>query len=276
MNSAFHYSQKFPYKLLWTMTYFLIALSFVFIANDNTLIEQLNIPSFYTDILFSMSMTFGIGFYLKSLNAKLDKNYPWFEMFKTRISKQFIWGVLLPLSIAIFLEIIYLKSINISFEKSAILNLELPLAFVFLLLLNLISLSTYLFKHRQKETLILKEEIIVSPPQNMEYITVQKGFVEEQIELSNCALIMSTHKLLWLQTFNGEKYRLQGTLEEWEEKLKHSNFYRINRQYLSSFKAIQSVEQTETRKLKVNFVIPTDEVYISKPNVTRFRQWWKQ
>ena len=82
---------------------------------------------------------------------------------------------------------------------------------------------------------------------------------------------------MWLITFDGETFRVQGTMEEWGEKLKDSNFYRINRQYLSSFNAIKSIEQTETRKLKVNFVISLeDDVYISKPNIAFFKQWWKK
>ncbi|MBK7712637.1 MAG: LytTR family transcriptional regulator DNA-binding domain-containing protein [Bacteroidales bacterium] len=248
----------------------------MFIANDNTFLELLKTSSFYTDIVFSVTMTFGIGFYLNFLNEKLDKDYSWYATFKARLIRQLFLGVLIPLFVAMASEIFYLYAIGITFAKSSILNLELPLAFIFLVLLNLISFAGYLFIHKQKETIILKEQIIVSPPKSIEYITVLKGFTEERIELSKCAIIMTSDKMLWLQTYSGEKYRLQGNLEEWEEKLKYSNFYRINRQYLVAFKAIQSVENTETRKLKVNFIIPAAKVYISKPNVASFRQWWKQ
>lgn len=263
-------------KLIWVIIYLLISLSFVFIANDNSFEFLLTNPSFYTDIIFSISVTFIIGFYLKNINTILDKSYAWYEMFEKRLIKQLLFGVFLPLIFAMLLEIIYLEVINISIFDSAMLNFELPLAFIFLVLLNVISLANYLFKHKQTETIIIKEQVIENPPKGLDYIYVQNGFVEEKIEMMNCALIMSSSKLLWLTTFDGKKYRLQGTLEEWEAKLKHSNFYRINRQYLASFKSIKNVEQTETRKLKVNFIFPTDDVYISKPNVANFRQWWKQ
>lgn len=276
MNFTPDLSGAFHGKLIWRTTYFLIAAAFVLVANDNTFDFLLKNPSFYTDIIFSLAVTFGTGFYLRTLNAKLDKKFPWVEMFKIRLFKQMTQGILFPLVFAMILEIIYLRAINISFLNSAMLNFELPLAIIFLILLNLISLTGYLFKHRQKEAIVITEQVIASAPKRLEYINVQKGFVEARIELDKCALIMSASKLLWLHTFEGEKYRLPGTLEEWEEKLKHANFYRINRQYLSSYKAIQSVEQTDTRKLKVHFTIPTGEVYISKTNVASFRQWWKQ
>lgn len=262
-------------RFLWRIAYLLIALSFVFLGNDNTFRQLLEIPSFYTDVIFSIAVTFAIGSYLDKLNAKLDFKYPWYEEFKTRLFKQFTYGVLLPLILAMVIELIYLKAINIPVRESSVLNLELPLAFIFLILINITSLTSHLFKNRQKEMIPLKEQLVVNPPKSLEYITIYKGFVEERLSLDRCALIMSSDKLLWLHTFDGEKYRLPGTLEEWEEKLKQSRFYRINRQYLSSFNAIKSVEQTPTRKLKVNFIFPTEDVYISKPNVSRFRQWWK-
>lgn len=254
--------------------YLVIALSFVFIANDNSFNVLINTPTFYTDVLFSIIVTFATGYYLNTINNKLNQSISWYQSFKPRLLKQFLYGILIPLIIAMVLEILYLYSIHIPIRESAILNLELPLAFIFLTLINIAYLAIYLFQHKQTEIVTIKESIM--PTCQLEYIIVQKGFLEDKIELNNCAFIVSANKLLWLHTFDGEKYRIQGTMEHWEEKLMKSNFYRINRQYITSLKAIQSVEQTETRKLKVNFVLPTDEVYISKPNVSNFRKWWKQ
>jgi len=261
----------------WGATYLLIALSFVFIANDNTFSFLISNPSFYTDILFSIFATFGVGFYLKYLNKKFDVKYDWYAMFTTRLTKQMIFGILLPFVIAMLLEILYLKIIHIPLVESSMFNLEMPLAFIFLILLNLISLSNYLIKNKKIETLVIKDQIVVNPSESLKSIIGYKGYTEEKIAISNCALIRSANKILWLITFDGETFRVQGTMEEWGEKLKDSNFYRINRQYLSSFNAIKSIEQTETRKLKVNFVISLeDDVYISKPNIAFFKQWWKK
>ncbi|MEQ1553319.1 MAG: LytTR family DNA-binding domain-containing protein [Ferruginibacter sp.] len=274
MNKQLYLNIKFNDKLLWLISYFIISLSFIFFANDNSLPVLVKMPLFYADILFAVSVTFTTGFYLKKLNEKLNKTISWQHSFKGRLLKQFLYGVLIPLFVAMALEVFYLYCINISIAKSAILNLELPLAFIFLVLINLVYLVTYLLKNKQKET--VTEKVFVKSIEKLEFIKVQKGYVEEKIEINKCAYIKSANKLLWLQTFDGEKYRLQGTLEEWELKLSTSNFYRINRQYLAASKAIKSVEQTATRKLKVNFILPSEEVYISKPNVASFRQWWKQ
>lgn len=163
--------------ILWFFSYLLIALSFNFFANDNSFKELLRIPSFYTDVIFSITITFLIAFYLKKLNTKLDLKYSWYEEFKTRLLKQFIYGVLLPLILAVLAEIIYLKAINISIRDSSILNLELPLSFIYLILINITSFANYLFKNKQKETIIVKEQIIEFPPKNLEFINIQKGYV---------------------------------------------------------------------------------------------------
>lgn len=262
-------------NLMWVIIYPLMALSFIFFANDNTLTELLYIPSFFSDLIFAIIVTYGVGIYLVKINAKLDIKYSWLKQFKIRLVKQFVFGVFLPLILAILLEIAYLKSIDITFFESSILNLELPLAFIYLMLINLGLLATYLLKNRQ-DIFENQQHIHGDMPKALNFINVQKGLLEENLAIERCALIMSANKLLWLLTFSGEKYRLKGTLDEWETKLKYSNFYRINRQYIVSFVAIQSIEPTSTRKLKVNFTFPNDDVYISKPNIAKFKQWWTQ
>ncbi len=263
-------------RLLWGMAYLLIALSFVFFANNNSFQELLRIPSFYSDIVVSFALTFLVALYLMKLKAKLDVRYSWYSAFKVRLIKQFVYGVMLPLVFAITVEVVYLKAIDIDFSDSSILNLELPLTFIFLVLINITSFAIDSYNKTQIETTTAIEKEPVEMLKSVKFITINRGFIEENLPIEKCALIMSSNKLIWLLTFEGEKFRLSGTLEEWEEKLKHSQFYRINRQYLSSFNAIHSVELTKTRKLKVNFVLPTEDVYISKPNVSKFRQWWTQ
>lgn len=273
------FSKKQAYnksRIVFWLGYLLIASSFIFVANNIPFNKLITLPSFYTDILFALVVTFMVGFYVQYLNNYLDKKLPWFDNLKKRLLRQLLLGVLAPLSISILFEAIYLRLINIPFLDSTILNVDLPLAFLFLLLVNLFYMVSYLYLNKKTEIIVEKiQDNSAFPPKVIEYLTVQVGFVEKRLDISNCALLMSTNKIVWVHTFSGDKYRLNGTLEEWEEKLKGDSFYRINRQCIACKYAIQSVEQTLTRKLKVNFVIPTDDIYISKLNVASFRKWWK-
>lgn len=262
-------------RILWLVFYPLAALSFIFIANDNPFLKLIQLPSFTTDVAFALLVTFTIGTYLKRITKHLDRKYSWKENFNKRTFVQFCYGVVLPLLVSMTLEIIYLKSINIPIASSSILYLELPLAFLLLLLPNSYYLATFLFYHTQTKTIEIEKNIPLAGEETVPYLVVQKGFCEQKIEVTDCAFIKSSERLLWLHTLNNEIYRLDGTLDDWEEKLK-GKFYRINRQYLAASASIQSVSTTETRKLKVHFTIPlADEVYISKANAVSFRKWWK-
>ena len=98
---------------------------------------------------------------------------------------------------------------------------------------------------------------------------------EEKVDVRNCAFIKSSNKILWLYTFDDNHFRLNGTLESWESRLA-SFFFKINRQYIVAPGAIKSVEQTSTRKLKVNLLLPQeDEIFVSKANASGFKNWWK-
>lgn len=263
-------------KLIWLIGYPIAAISFVFFANDNSLVTLIGLPSFISDLVFALLMTYTVGLYLKLIVKYLDKSYSWGNDFKTRLLKQLLYGVICPLIASMLLEVGYLYVINIPLKSSSILNLELPLTFIFLLLANLFYLVNYLFYFRKATLDTVKEPSIPQPIQHIGYITVQKGYTETRIFIEDCALLVCANKVVWLHTFTGEQYRLQGTMEMWQEKLASANFYRINRQYLSSLNAIQSIEQTETRKLKVNFLTTSEAVFVSKLNVASFKQWWKR
>lgn len=270
LNTPFRYSDK----ALWVLFYPIIACSFLFIANDNPFKQLIQLPSFSTDLLFALAITYLVGIYIKWITLRLDQAIPRIQ-FKERIKQQLIKGIVVPLAAAMLLEIIYLQLIDIPLRKSAILNLELPLAFLFLLLVNGFYLGTYLFYNKKTEiiTVYEKEQPGIEP---LKYIAVQEGYREQKIDIKHCAYIKSSQKILWLYTHTGNYFRLNGTLDEWEQKLA-PEFFKINRQYIVAPDAIKSIEQTETRKLKVHFNQAQDEeIFISKVNALRFRNWWKK
>ncbi len=263
-------------KLLWLAGYPVIALSFIFIANDNSFDTLIHIPSFYSDILFAFIVTFLAGIYIKNLVKKLDKSNPWEAGFKKRTALQFLQGILIPLIAVIGLELFYLEMIDISVSFYSIMNFELPLAFLFLVLANAFYLLQYLFLLHKTQPFIEPSKALEITSGPVSHIAVMKGFTEELVDISACALISTSNKLTWLHTFNGDRFRLQGTLEDWQKKLSQNNFYRINRQYLAGQGSITKVEITDTRTLKLTFAVDGNEtVFVSKQNAASFRQWWK-
>ncbi|VXA94853.1 LytTr DNA-binding domain-containing protein [Flavobacterium sp. 9AF] len=270
-------SNKTVYKdrFLWIFFYPLASLSFIFIANDNSFLTLIFLPTFFTDVIFALIVTYFVGLLLKKMTLYLDFNFSWNDNFKKRVKLQILYGILFPLFISMFLEILYLYFIQIPLSSSSIFYLEFPLAFLLLLLANSFYVANYFFIDKNK---IINSRDNQHYIENdiLAYIIVQKGFKEIKIDLVDCAFIKSAEKMLWLYAYNGEIYRLNGTLEEWEKKLKE-NFFRINRQYLANAKAVESVVSTATRKLQINFIFPqNEEIYVSKANASEFRKWWKR
>lgn len=82
--------------------------------------------------------------------------------------------------------------------------------------------------------------------------------------------------LNYIYLFNGEKYNVDiNTLDEMEELLDPSVFYRANRQYIIHADAIQSVKQVENSKLVIRLKEPNHkfEIDMSREKAPVFKKW---
>lgn len=80
--------------------------------------------------------------------------------------------------------------------------------------------------------------------------------------------------LTFLVTLANQKYLLDLTMDEIEEKVDPSIFYRANRQFIVSYKSIKEVEHYFARKLvvKVEVGIP-EPIIVSKAKANSFLRW---
>ena len=95
------------------------------------------------------------------------------------------------------------------------------------------------------------------------------------VNTNNIACFMRDN-LNYLYTFNNEKYILEyATLEDIEELLDPSKFYRANRQYIVHMDAIQSVKPQENSKLTITLRTPLKfEIDISREKAPLFKKWF--
>ena len=90
----------------------------------------------------------------------------------------------------------------------------------------------------------------------------------------NIALFYIKHDSPVIMTFDREEYFVNYSLEQIQSRLPEKHFFRLNRQFLISFKAIKEVEHYFARKLLVNTVIPVkDKLIVSKEKVSEFLNW---
>ena len=74
--------------------------------------------------------------------------------------------------------------------------------------------------------------------------------------------------------FNGDKYQVDMTLEALQSKLSPNDFFRANRQFIISHKAVKDISVWFGSRLAVNAIVETPErIIIPKARVHDFKNW---
>lgn len=250
-----------------------IALLSVHIGNENTFAQLLQIPSYYTDILFALLATYAVGFYLKKLHSRLQKQ-------SLPPSKQFgyilAWGLLLPLTLIVSAEIVYLWAfLHIPLSSSSVFYLEMPVTAILLAGINLL----YVLQHAQNNNNQLQQQLQqhktqTAPTQNL---LVHSGAKAINIPLQEVAYFFVAEKTTFLVTNGNTQHVYDETLDALEKKLPPNAFYKLNRQVITSRRAVQESHQTETRRLQVVLQPPAPySIYVSKVKAPAFLKWLSQ
>lgn len=93
------------------------------------------------------------------------------------------------------------------------------------------------------------------------------------VKLGDIALFYLEKEVVRLRGFDGKMYVVNKSLEELEG-LAGAGFFRVNRQYLVSRKAIRDVSQYFGRKLLVNLLLPCeDKITVGRLKVPAFLEW---
>jgi DNA-binding LytR/AlgR family response regulator len=76
-------------------------------------------------------------------------------------------------------------------------------------------------------------------------------------------------------TFEDRTFRFDYTLDELEDLLNPVDFFRANRQYIISRKAIKDIDIWFTNRLSVNLkIIVPERILISKARISEFKTWY--
>lgn len=74
---------------------------------------------------------------------------------------------------------------------------------------------------------------------------------------------------------DGKEYTFTQTLDELSDCLNPNLFFRVNRQYLISRKAILDIDLWFNGRLSVNLKFPVqDKILVSKARVSEFKEWF--
>jgi two-component system LytT family response regulator len=104
---------------------------------------------------------------------------------------------------------------------------------------------------------------------------IKTGAQLTSVPTSAVAYFFSEHKLTWLVHEKGKKFVVDYTLEQLEDMLDPTLFFRLNRKYLAQIDSIQKVVQYTNSRLKVLFYEHPkgEDVVVSREKATQLKRW---
>lgn len=122
------------------------------------------------------------------------------------------------------------------------------------------------------------QETLKAIKSNDDYKTrfaVKKGVHLASIPVEEIAYFFSEHKISWLKTTDGKKYAVDYTLDQLAEILNPKDFFKLNRQYITSINAIKDVVVYSNSRLKVQLSDTSKDelILISREKVGDFKKW---
>jgi DNA-binding LytR/AlgR family response regulator len=176
----------------------------------------------------------------------------------------------IPIQFPVIFTTAYDKYLLDSFEFNAIDYLLKPITEE-RLKRSLAKLKT--FEHHfiqgNLDKLINKEE----QPSTYQRIVVKKGTEFIALEVNDIAYFFTEHRIVFVKDHDGRQFIADKTLSEFEASLNKKQFFRINRKFIASLRAIEKFKP-DNGKVKISLTPPLKEdVHVSKEAAPEFRKW---
>jgi len=110
--------------------------------------------------------------------------------------------------------------------------------------------------------------------ENQRRIIIRFGDTIKAVELSDVAYFYTENKINYLMTFDKKNYAIDLNLDEVEGIMDHSLFFRINRQFIINFKAINRMISYSKSRVKLELAPPCPiETIVSTDRSPHFKDW---
>lgn len=107
------------------------------------------------------------------------------------------------------------------------------------------------------------------------FLIPAKGDKLIPLQSSDIAFIYIDASIVKTRTFDDLTYRIDNTLDELADMLDPKDFFRANRQYIISRKAIKDIDLWFNSRLSVNLKITSPgKIILSKARIPEFKQWF--
>ncbi len=120
-------------------------------------------------------------------------------------------------------------------------------------------------------------DLISSKKTYQQNFLIQIGRNLKPIDIEQVAYFFVKDKTTYLTTYKNRSYPLDLSLSQLEDKTNPDNYFRINRQYLISRKAINEIYYLSTTRLKVELNPKSEQdILVTIDKIGRFKKWLNQ
>lgn len=121
---------------------------------------------------------------------------------------------------------------------------------------------------------VLKTLISPTPSIFKKRFLVRYGEKIQSIPTDQITFFFSEERVTFLQTDEGKRFVIDGNLEKTESQLDPDLFFRLNRKYLITSKAIDEIFSYSNSRLKVKLLNCSDnDILVSREKVPDFKLW---
>lgn len=115
---------------------------------------------------------------------------------------------------------------------------------------------------------------LLSKQANDKRFLIRMGQSLRLVHQSDIAYFYTSDKITFMMTREGRKYPLDYTLENLEEMIDASKFFRINRQYIIHIDAIQQMHAHSKARVRIDLLpVAHEEVIVSTEKSPLFKKW---
>jgi DNA-binding LytR/AlgR family response regulator len=111
-------------------------------------------------------------------------------------------------------------------------------------------------------------------PQYVERFLIRTGQTYRVVELHDVAYFISEDKISFAVKSDGKRYALDFTMDKLETMLDPKAYFRLNRQFISSLRAIEEMTAYSKSRVKVKLrPLSKEEAVVSSERTGEFKRW---
>jgi hypothetical protein len=255
------------------------------IGDATPLPQLLQDGQYYLDIGVAILVTFLIWEFNRYVIIRLDQKYSWIEQALNRaiVQAAICFGVsgFLVLMTS-FLYNTYLVERHALFNLSVVFLTDIPMAYMFLLVMHLLYTGMWLREYHWRMVEGLQNRIAdlekpnrsLVPERSLRSLLANQGRSQVPLQLSDIAYISVVGELSIIRNREGQSFSIDQTLEQLEEALPKTEFFRLNRQIIAHRQAVRKVESDGTGRLLLHLTPAfSEEVSVSRKKAGVFKAW---